>query len=90
MSLHGGAMRGTVVHEGVHLVQQHRLASTYDGATGRYSASANMTKMQQEHEAFVVANKTFHEFDSDSAIDKFIRQHYDDLDHRMLFPWFVQ
>jgi RHS repeat-associated protein len=85
-SLRGEALRGTVAHEGTHLVQHKALAASFDPVRGKYDASLNLTKYQSELRAYTVGDRITHEFNSSSAIERHIRDNYRDLNKTPIDP----
>ena len=76
MSAQGTALRGTIGHEGTHLVQRAAIAASYNPVTKNYSAVTNLTIRQSENQAYRIQNHITRKFPSNSAIDQHVKENY--------------
>jgi RHS repeat-associated protein len=87
ISVQGTALRGTVGHEGTHLVQRATIAASYNPVTKNYNAATNLTIRQSENQAYRVQNHITRQFPSNSAIDQHVKESYRAiLNHTLIDP----
>lgn len=78
-------MRAVSAHEGTHLVQEQRLAASYDATSGKYSASLNMTKLTAERQVYSVENKINGQYSSQKIMDEHLKDTgYKNFDQTLL------
>jgi RHS repeat-associated protein len=75
-SLRGDKLQGTVAHEGTHVGGVQAFVQSYNPATGKYSASLNLTIRQMEIQAFTVQNAVTGQFEGRSQIEQYVRDNY--------------